>query len=118
MKLSANLLGLDQIMRGLKNFAGSVASPAVGAAADALAHTIEDTQRAENLEAPFDRTGEGARREIGASDPISVACEFGTLEQDASPWLEPSLPAAKRPMRAAVVTAVARAISQLRLDIR
>ncbi len=118
MNLSANLLGLDQIVRSLKNFGDSVAPPAVDAAAYALAEEIEKSRPAGSFGTPLDRTGEGARREIGASDPVFVARELGTLETDAAPWLAPSLPAAKSPMRAAVVTAVARAISQLRLNIR
>lgn len=118
MNFTANLLGLDQIIGGLKKFGGSVATPAADAATEALVNEIARTRKNDGLDAPLDLGGEGARREIGASDPASIAREFGTLETDAAPWLAPSLPAAKSPMRAAVVTAVARAISALRLNVR
>lgn len=118
MNFTANLLGLDQIVDGLKKFGGSVAAPAADAAADALANEIARTRKNAGLDAPFERTQAGARREVGASDPISIAREFGTLETDPAPWLAPSLPAAQGPMRAAVVTAVARAISAFRLNVR
>jgi hypothetical protein len=118
VNFAGNLLGLDQIIDGLKKFGNSVAAPAAGAAADALASEIARTRKNAGLNAPLERTEAGARREVGASDPASVAREFGTLETDPAPWLAPSLPAAQSPMRAAVVTAVARAISALRLNVR
>lgn len=118
MNISAELRGLDEITSGIKKFGEAVAAPAVQAAADALTTTIKETRRANSLAAPLVRQGEGPRRTIGASDAVSIAAEFGALERDATPWLAPSLPAAKSPMRAAVVTAVARALSALRLNTR
>lgn len=118
MKFTANLLGLDQIIGSLKKFGSSVATPAADTAADALANEVTRARRNDGLDAPLQRIGEGAWREVGASDPASIAREFGTLETNPAPWLAPSLPAAQGPMRAAVVTAVARAISALRLNAR
>lgn len=118
MNISAELRGLDEITSGIQKFAEAVAAPAAQAAADALATTIKETRRANNLAAPLVQQGEGPRRTIGASGAASIAAEFGTLEQGATPWLAPSLPTARSPMRAAVVTAVARALSALRLNTR
>lgn len=118
MNFTANLRGLDQILGGLKKFGSSVAAPAADAATEALVNEIARTRKNDGLDASLDLSGEGARREVGASDPASVAREFGTLETDPAPWLAPSLPAAQGPMRAAVVTAVARAISAFRLNVR
>lgn len=118
MNISADLRGLDQITEGLQKFGAALAAPAAQAATDALVTTIDGTRRANGLAVPLQRQGEGARRAITASDPASAAAEFGTLEQDAAPWLAPSLPTARSPMRAAVVTAVARALSVLRLNTR
>jgi hypothetical protein len=115
MNISADLRGLDEIVGGLKQFGEAVAVPAALVATDALATTINETRRVNGLAAPLERQGEGARHVVGASDAASIAREFGTLEQDAIPWLAPSLPAARSPMRAAVQTAVARALSALRL---
>jgi hypothetical protein len=102
----------------LKQFGEAVAAPAAQAAVDALAATIEETRRANGLAAPLERQGEGARHVVGISDAASIAREFGTLEQDAAPWLAPSLPTARSPMRAAVQTAVARALSAFRFNNR
>lgn len=118
MNFTANLLGLDQIIDGLKKFGNSVAAPAADAAAGAFANKVTRTRLSDGLETPLDLGGEGVHREVGASDTASVAREFGTLETDPAPWLAPSLPAAQGPMRAAVVTAVARAISAFRLNVR
>jgi hypothetical protein len=114
VNFSAKLAGLDAIIGHLKNLGDALAGPATNAAADALAQTLEQTRKAEGLTAPLDRKRAGATAEIGASDPDSVAREFGTLETEPSPWLAPSLPAAQGPMRAAIASAAARAISTLR----
>lgn len=118
MNFTANLLGLDRIIGGLKKFGNSVAAPAADAAAGALANEVTRARQNDGLDAPLQRFGKGTRREVGASDPVSIAREFGTLATDPAPWLAPSLPAAQGPMRAAVVTAVARAISAFRLKVR
>lgn len=118
MNLSADLRGLDRITDGLKKFAVTLAAPAAQAATGALATTINETRRANGLPAPLEQEGEGACRAISVSDPASIAREFGTLEQNATPWLAPSLPTARSPMRAAAQTAVARALSALRFNNR
>lgn len=114
MKFAAHLLGVDRIAGGLKNLGGSMAASAADAAADALAAALDETREAEGLGAPLVRTGNGARRAVGAGDPGSSAREFGTLDTDPAPWLAPSLPAARGPMRAAAAAAVARALSAFR----
>jgi hypothetical protein len=115
VKFSAALPGLDRLMDGLEKFGEALAAPATEAAAEALAETLRENRSAQALDAPLARSGAGASQAIVASDPESVRREFGTIDLDATPWLAPSLPAAQGPMRAAVVTAVARAISMLRL---
>lgn len=118
MNVSARLRGLDEVANGLRKFGEAVATPAVQAAVDALAATIDEARRANGLAAPLERQGEDDRHVVGASDTASVAHELGTPEQDATPWLAPSLPAARSPMRAAAQTAVARALSALRFNDR
>jgi hypothetical protein len=118
VNLSADLRGLDRVTDGLKKFSATLAAPAAQAATDALATTINETRRANGLTASLEQEGEGASRAISARDAASIAREFGTLEQDATPWLAPSLPTARSPMRAAAQTAVARALSALRFNNR
>ncbi len=118
MNFSAKLTGIDAVIGRLNNLGDALAGPAANAAADALAQTLEQARKTEGLTAPLERTQAGATAEIGASDPDSVAREFGTLELDPSPWLAPVLPAAQGPMRAAIATAAARAISSLRFTRR
>jgi hypothetical protein len=110
MKLS----GLDRISKNLKSLANALEASLAKAAGDALAETLRGTREAGGLDAPLGRTGEGVRQIVGASDPESIAREFGSLDTEAAPWLAPSLPAAQGPMRAAIATAAARAISSLR----
>jgi hypothetical protein len=118
VNISPDLRGLDQVTSGLRQFGQAVAAPAAQAATNALATAIDETRRANGLTAPPEQQGEGARRSIGVSDPASIAREFGTLEQDANPWLAPSLPTARSPMRAAAQAAVARALSAFRFNNR
>jgi hypothetical protein len=114
VNVSVKLSGLDRIGKSLKTLANALATPVAEAAADALTNTLRRSRKIAGLDAPLDRTGEGARQIVGASDPESVVREFGALEIEATPWLAPSLPAAQGPMRAAIATAAARAISSLR----
>ena len=114
MNFSMKLSGLDQIGKSLKILADALQASTAKAAGDAFAKTASETRKAGGLNAPLDRTGEGARQIVGASDPESIAREFGSLDIEATPWLAPSLPAAQGPMRAAIATAAARAISSLR----
>lgn len=53
----------------------------------------------------------GPQRFVGSSNVADAAREFGTLEQNPSPWLAPVLPLALEPMRAAATRAAARAVS-------
>jgi hypothetical protein len=110
MKLS----GLDQIGKSLKILADALQASTAKAAGDAFAKTVSETRKAGGLNSPLDQANEGTRQIVGASDPESIAREFGALDIEATPWLAPSLPAAQGPMRAAVAPAAARAISSLR----
>ena len=114
MNVSAKLVGADQVFGSLKNFGNGIASPAADSVVDALAATISEARQASGLDQSLEKSGKGARRALGASDLHSILREFGSLEQNAMPWLAPSLPAALGPMRAAAAAAVARAISALR----
>ena len=115
MNISTGMHGLNEIANGLKKFGETLAVPAAQAAADTLVTEINQTRGANNPPVSVEQKGEGARRMISVSDAESIAREFGTLEQDATPWLAPALPVARNPMRAAVL---ARMLSALRLNIR
>ena len=112
--ISAKLNGLDKVGRNLENLAGAFAAPAAVAAGDALADAVYERRESQGLSARLERVDKGARQAVGASDPESVVRELGSLAEDATPWLAPSLPAARGPMRAAAAAAVVRALSRLR----
>ncbi len=118
MKLRAEILGLDDLGRRLAQVAGAAASPAVEAAADALARELARARESEGLAAPLVHGGTPRRRKIGANDPESLGRELGSPVRAPAPWLAPVLPGARSPMRAAAQNAVARAISSLRLRPR
>ena len=118
MKLSADLIGLDPLMRRLAKLGETIAAPAVEAATDALAHELERAREVAGLTEPLMQDGNARRHRIGASDIPSVARELGSLLEPPAPWLAPALPAARRPMRAAVNAAAARALSGLSPRVR
>lgn len=106
MNFSARLDGFDSLFSNLRKLGTALAPATVKAASDALATTVEETREAAGLSAPLDRTRTNSAQQIGASDPDSVAREFGALDLDPSSWLAPSLPAAQGPMRAAILARV------------
>jgi hypothetical protein len=116
VNFSARLDGFDALFNNLKKLGTALAPAVTQAAGDALAATVEETREASGLNAPLARRQSGSAQQIGASDPDSIARELGTLDLDPSPWLAPSLPAAQGPMRAAIATAAARAISAFRAN--
>jgi hypothetical protein len=118
VKFSADSRGLDRLAADLTKLARALTEPAVEAATDALASTVAQSRQEQALDPALIPSGEGPRRLLGASDRESIARELGSLDFEATPWLAPSLPAARGPMRAAVHAAVARAISSLRFKSR
>lgn len=76
------------------------------AAAEALLHEL---QYAGALETEISK--HGSKRFVGSGNAADAEREFGTLEQNSSPWLAPVLPLALEPMRAAATRAAARAVS-------
>ena len=110
MKLRAQIRGLD-FGRRLAQIAEVAASPAIKAAADALAGELARARESEGLSAPLVRGGTPRRVRVGANDPESLGRELGSPVRAPAPWLTPVLPGARSPMRAAARNAVARAIS-------
>lgn len=76
------------------------------AAADALLRELQDAGAEES-----GMLKQGSQRFVGSRSAADAAREFGTLEQNPSPWLAPALPLALEPMRAAATRAAARAVS-------
>jgi hypothetical protein len=87
---------------------------ALDAAATALGEALARTREREGLRGPLRRAAPPHRRSVGADDPESLARELGSPGHAPAPWLAPSLPGARAPMRAAVVQAAARALSRSR----
>lgn len=114
MKLRVQIRGLD-FGRRLAQVAEAAASPAIEAAADALAGELARVRENAGLSAPLVLTGTPRRRRVGSNDPESLGRELGSPVRAPAPWLTPVLPGARSPMRAAAQNAVARAISTLRL---
>jgi hypothetical protein len=81
------------------------------AAADAAAEALRSELQRES-ENPIHVGALGSRRFVGSPYAADAAREFGTLEQNPSPWLAPVLPLALEPMRAAANNAAARAFSK------
>jgi hypothetical protein len=115
LNFAAKFSGATTLSRQLTELGKELAPAAVDAAAGALVATLAQGREAEGLNAPLINRAEAQGRSVGAADADSIAREFGTFDTNPAPWLAPSLPAARGPMRAAVATAVARAISSLRL---
>lgn len=128
MKIAAKVSTGD-LARGLARLQTEIEASAIDAAADVLAAELSETREREVLYAPLLRGVAASGRFVGANDAESVAREFGTLDQPPAPWLAPSLPRARArmrreaaahagnagaPMRAAVMQAVARALSRIR----
>jgi len=113
VKLAAQLSAAS-LRRRLARLERDVETAALGAAADTLEAEIAHAREREQLHAPLLRGGDARRRFIGADDPESLARELGSPSEPPAPWLAPSLPVARAPMRAAVVKAVARALSRFR----
>ena len=110
MKFSARLAGRS-LERRFERMQRALEVAAIGAAAEALAILVELEREREGLRAPLQRTSAGKRRFVGAGDSESLARELGSPGQAPAPWLAPSLPGARAPMRAAALLAVARALS-------
>jgi hypothetical protein len=115
VKFAAKLSGADALNRRLTDLGEALVPAATDAASGALIATLEQTRESEGLNEPLTHSAVAGGRSVGATDADSIAREFGTFDANPAPWLAPSLPAARGPMRAAVATAVARAISSLRL---
>lgn len=111
MKLSANASGFEPLFRRLRQLSRIVAEAASAAATNALAREVERSNDAGGISAPLLRAQIGTRDFVGMNEPEAVERELGTLTQDATPWLAPVLPAARGPMRAAAVSAAARALT-------
>ncbi len=91
----------------LRAAAPKLAEAAVAAASEALRAEAAPGAAALSVEK------RGTRRVVGSNDPADAAREFGTLTEIPRPWLAPVLPLALEPMRAAAITAAARALSAL-----
>lgn len=97
MKLRATSAVSGDWRRRLRDIAATLAGPAADAAAQALAETL-----ARDAPSAISVSRIGLRRAVGTSDADAVNREIGTLEKTPQPWLAPSLPPARGPMRAAV----------------
>jgi hypothetical protein len=95
-KLSANALS-----RRFARLQDEIEGAALDAAADALADELAQVRAREHLHAPLMRERNERRRLVGADDQNSIAREFGNPTEPPAPWLAPSLPLARAPMRAA-----------------
>lgn len=113
MKFTARFDDAGRLSRRLTKLASDIAPAATDAAAGALAEVLQHAREDAGLSAPLLRGASGRNRSVGMNDDASLTREFGTFDTDPTPWLAPSLPAARRPMRAAAATAVARALSAL-----
>lgn len=112
MKLSADIVS-GGLRKRLERLLAGLEPAALDAVADALAAELANARGREALHAPLVRGANARRRSVGANDPDSIAREFGSPTEPPAPWLAPVLPAARAPMRAAALKAVARALSSL-----
>ncbi|MBY0531546.1 MAG: hypothetical protein K2P86_06200 [Xanthobacteraceae bacterium] len=108
MKLRA-IHSPGRLLRRLRSADAALREAALDAAAEALRGELE--RNGENM--VFVQP-QGLRRSVGSADPADAVREFGTPEQMPIPWLASVLPLALEPMRAAVNTAAARAVSSLK----
>jgi hypothetical protein len=113
VKIAVQVAGADALRRFAK-LEQELTDAALGAAADALVREAERAREAAGLAGHLTRDSTARRRLIGSRDPAAVAQELGTLDRPPAPWLAPVLPAARSRMRAAAVSAVARAILRVR----
>jgi hypothetical protein len=116
MKLVARV-DMRALSRGFARLARTIEQTSLDAVADALGEELASAREREGLHAPLVREQSERRRIIGANDPVSIAREFGTLDQAPMPWLAPNLPAARAgaSMRAVTSRVIARALSRKRL---
>jgi hypothetical protein len=117
VKLAAKL-SATALSRRFARLQDEIEGAALDAAADALADELAQVREREDLHAPLVREQNERRRLVGADDPDSIAREFGTPSEPPAPWLAPSLPLARAPMRAAAFEAAARVLSTLSSRMR
>jgi len=96
-------------LRRLRASNADIRDAVADAAAEALRNEVERTA---GIAPVIENVGH--RRLVGSASAEDAAREFGTLEQTATPWLAPVLPLAREPMRAAALSAAARAVSPQR----
>ena len=111
MKIKAQLAD-PALRRSFAKLLEALEPVTLNATADALAEELETAREREGLHEPLRRHSRARRRLVGADDPDSIARELGGPGRAPAPWLAPTLPLVRAPMRAAAIKAVARTISR------